>query len=117
MKNRVSSAYLSPVDAQTKKSAISFVRLAFSAVIALVVGTFFMGSAVAVQEAKKAEALDWTQWILCNVAPDPSKEIYQISQTSDLQYQLRSKSTMNGEIAEVNHGLNWILNLFGPGYD
>lgn len=117
MNNRVSSAYLSPADHQTRKSAISFVRLAFSAVIALVVGTFFMGTAVAVQEAKKAEALDWTQWILCNVAPDPSKEIYQISQTSDLQYQLRSKSTMNGKVAEVDQGLNWILNLFGPGYN
>jgi len=116
MKKYASSTYLNPSTTYSKRSAVSGVKLFASMMIAVILGTFFLGSAVAAQQAKEAEAVDWTQWILCNVAPDPSKQLYQYSQTSDFWYEIRSKSTMNGDIAEVDQGLNWLLNLFGPGF-
>lgn len=116
MKLNDSSSYLTPSIKTSKKGVFNGVKLIASALIAMVLGTFFLGSAVAAEQSKKADALDWTQWIMCEVAPDPSKQLYQYSQSSDFWYEIRSKSTMNGNIADVETGLNWVLNLFGPGF-
>lgn len=116
MKND-SSQYLSSASSVSQKSPFTFVKFIASVLVALVLGVFFAGSAVSVAKVKEAEAFDWTQWIMCEVMPDPSKQLYQYSQSSDMQYQLRSKSTMNSGVADVDSGLNWILDLFGPGFE
>lgn len=115
MKNN-SSHYISSNSTVSQKSPLTVFKFVATMLMTLVLGTFFAGSAVSVARMKEAEALDWTQWIMCEVLPDPSKELYQYSQSSDMQYQLRSKSTMNSGVADVESGLNWILNLFGPGF-
>lgn len=52
-------------------------------------------------------------WIACDVMPDPSPELYQLSQSHDLAFQLRSKSTLYGGITDVDKDLNWILEASG----
>lgn len=116
MKKNASSAYLTTQSAVSGRGFGRGVKLLCSTIIAVILGTMFLGTAVAAQQTKKAEAIDWVQWIMCSVAPDPSKDLYQYSQSSDLWYQLRSKSTMNGGVSDVETGLNWVLNLFGPGF-
>lgn len=117
MSKNNSSQYLTAPSHTPYKSPFTLVKLMASVMVAVILGVFFAGSAVSAATVKEAEALDWTQWIMCSVAPDPSKQLYQYSQSSDMQYQLRSKSTMNSGVADVSSGLNWILDLFGPGFE
>ena len=112
-----SSQYLSTASSTAQKNPFTFFKFVASILATVVLGVFFASSAVSVAKVKEAEAFDWNQWIMCEVLPDPSKQLYQYSQSSDMQYQLRSKSTMNSGVADVDSGLNWILDLFGPGFE
>ena len=86
-------------------------------VVSTIMVTLFMlmvvfsgvSSVVSKQEKQQAQAGDWTQWIMCEVLPESAKELYQFSQSKDLQFHLRSKSAVTGGIDEVDGGLNWIL--------
>lgn len=94
------------------KKGRGFVSLILAVMVAL------MGTGVLsiVANAKKAEAFDVTQFVMCDVLPDPSKQIYQFTQSDDMHFMFRSKSSVVAGKSDVEIGLNWILDLFGPGY-
>lgn len=58
-----------------------------------------------------AVAADPIEWIACNAFSDdsPAQAIYQITQTSDLQFQLFSKSYVGAGANDVRGGMNMIL--------
>lgn len=89
-------------------------------ILSVFVATFIALSGTLVafsKDDKSAEAFDATQWAMCYFGDDSIPgTIYQYSQSSDLQFGLRSKSSITGGVDDVETGLNWILDLFGPGF-
>lgn len=70
-----------------------------------------------VASADEGEGLDPVRWASCVWGDDSlPATIYQVTQSSDLQFQTRSKSTMNFGTDRVDNGLNGIMQLFGPDY-
>lgn len=67
--------------------------------------------------AQTAQAFDLTQWGMCYFGKDSIPGMmYQYTQSTDMQFALRSKSSITGGVDNVETGLNWILDLFGPGF-
>lgn len=70
-----------------------------------------------VASAEEDEGLDPVRWAACVWGEDSlPATIYQVTQSSDLQFETRSKSTMNFGTDRVDNGLNGIMQLFGPDY-
>lgn len=73
--------------------------------------------ASAEKPAQTAQAFDVTQWGMCFFGKDSIPGMmYQYTQSTDMQFALRSKSTVASGTDNVESGLNWILDLFGPGF-
>lgn len=90
-------------------------------VIALLAGVFGSLTAPFVAQAstKEAHAFDITQYVACEVLKDVEgvKEIYQFTQTSDLQFEFLSKSAVGSGQDKVDQGLNNIIGFFNGGFD
>lgn len=70
-----------------------------------------------VASADGDEGFDPIRWGMCVWGEDSlPATIYQVTQSSDLQFETRSKSTMNFGTDRVDNGLNGIMQLFGPSY-
>lgn len=115
MKKSEGSNYLSSDD-KIKKINVSKFKFFVSLIFVFFITVIGSMTSVVSAHQQKAEAFDWTKWIMCSVMPDPSKQIYQWTQTSDPYFKFRSKSSISGGIDNVEGGLNWILNNFGPGF-
>lgn len=95
-----------------------------SAFLQIIVATFLAvfiglggGLAAIAKNSRTAEASDVIQWAMCYFGKDSIPgQIYQNTQTSDLQFMFRSKSSVTAGVDDVDSGLNAILNVFGPGY-
>ena len=93
-----------------KKNPLSVLLLSF---FAMAIALTTIAGGVSTHNAKKAEAFDWSQWIMCSVLPEPADMIYQITQTSDLQFMARSKSAMAFSADSVDSSFNWLLEVSG----
>lgn len=95
-----------------------------SALLQIVLATFlaiFIGSsgalAATANSSRTAEASDVIQWAMCYFGEDSIPgQIYQNTQSSDLQFTFRSKSSITSGVDDVDGGLNSILDIFGPGF-
>lgn len=96
------------------KSRTGLAHRSFGKLIALVLVSITLfgltGFAASSAQPTKAEAFDPIQWLACrfddNALP---RVVYQITQTSDLQFQLFSKSYVGTGSDDVRSGLNSIL--------
>lgn len=88
--------------------------MTFMAVFFVVVASV-AGGLSAEYRRQQVEAIDWTQWLMCEVLPESAKEVYQYANSKDLQFNLRSKSAVTSGIDDVDQGLNWLLE--GTGSD
>lgn len=66
---------------------------------------------------QKAEAFDLINWVMCKFGEDTApgkvyRAMYKVTQTSDLQYQVFSKSSLNSGIDDVRTGMNSTFSLF-----
>lgn len=104
----------SSVGTTRRKSA--FVKIIIATFLALFIGT--SGALAATAKAPRtAEASDVIQWAMCYFGEDSIPgQIYQNTQSSDLQFMFRSKSSITSGVDDVDSGLNAILDIFGPGY-
>lgn len=111
----MNSTYISSKD-RIKKPKPSFARIIAATFIAVFFATFGIFASTSKVETK-AEAFDAVQWAMCYFGTDsiPGR-VYQSAQSSDLQFALRSKSSITGGVSDVESGLNWILDVFGPGF-
>lgn len=89
-----------------KRTIVATVMVMLSVLMLTFAG---LSTAVNVREKQQVQAGDWTQWLMCEVLPESAKELYQFSQSKDLQFHLRSKSAITGGIDDVDGGLNWML--------
>lgn len=109
------SAYLNSKQiAYTKKPAgiyFSWARrkLVFAIVLFSVFVSVFSGVTTFKGGPKEANA-DPVQFLACNFGPI-AKMIYQYTQTSDLQFELFSKSRTGGSMEDVSAGFNGILDF------
>lgn len=87
-----------------------------SMVLATLIAFVGAGTLAVATIADKADAFDVTQWVMCEILPAPAPALYQFSQSDDLLFLLRSKSSVTSGSSDVEVGLNWILDLFGPGF-
>lgn len=92
------------------------VKVSVSIILAFLVALVGTGVLAIAANAKKAEAFDVTRYVMCDVLPDPAPQFYQSTQSDDMHFLTRSKSAITGGNNDVEIGLNWILDLFGPGY-
>lgn len=99
-----------------RKSGGNKVKLAVSLTLALFMAFMVVVSSLVSVQTKKAEALDVTHWVLCSILPDPAPLLYQYSQSDDIPFLLRSKSVISAGSSDVETGLNWVLDNFGPGF-
>ena len=72
-----------------RRTIVATVMVVLSAFMIAFAG---LSTAVNVREKQQVQAGDWTQWLMCEVLPESAKELYQFSQSKDLQFHLRSKS-------------------------
>ena len=89
-----------------RRTIVATVMVVLSAFMIAFAG---LSAAVNAHEKQQVQAGDWTQWLMCEVLPESAKELYQFSQSKDLQFHLRSKSAITGGIDDVDGGLNWML--------
>jgi hypothetical protein len=111
--NKASYIDSSRTVARTSKNSLKIITTLIATTLLGVLG---LSSFLTVHNAKKAEAFDITQWVMCDVLPEPAATAYQWAQTSDIPFLFRSKSAVTSGNDNVETGLNWILNLFGPGF-
>lgn len=104
----------SSVSTTRRKSA--FLKIIIATFLAIFIGTSGALAATA-KTPRTAEASDVIQWAMCYFGEEsiPAK-LYQNTQSSDLQFLLRSKSSITSGVSDVDSGLNSILDLFGPGF-
>lgn len=102
---------------KNKNKKINFKFLS-SLIFTLIIGiTFLAGSYTSQKEAERAEAFDLTQWFMCLFGEDSvPAEIYQVTQTSDLQFETYSRSAISSGIDNVDSGLNWALGFLGSDF-
>jgi hypothetical protein len=109
------SSYITSAQKTTKGKPIALM-LIVSLIMAIFVG-LTGGAAAASKDDKSVEAFDAVQWAMCYFGNDSLPGMmYQYTQTSDLQFATRSKSSVTGGVDNVDGGLNAILNVFGPGF-
>lgn len=108
------SSYLSPNTSMTKPVKINKVfQSLVMAGMAIIVMLIFSVSGVTAGKKQEAEAVDWTQWIMCTKLYEPGQMIYQWTESADIPFLLRSKSASAGSGADVTRGLNWLLEVSG----
>lgn len=117
------SNYLSVNNAKISKK-FNFGKFLISFSLLLVLFVSFFGSAfvsyikyeepVVKQAEAEEEPFDLVNWFFCRWGEDSLPRLmYNGTQTSDLEYELYSKSSLNSGIGKVDGGWNGILNLFG----
>jgi hypothetical protein len=96
-----------------RKLFLAIVTFALAAIVGLLsVGTAIVSTQE--QKASQAQAFDPYQWFMCFWGKDSIPTmIYQYTQTSDLQYMVYSKSSINLGLDKVDQGLNAPLDFFG----
>jgi hypothetical protein len=111
----VNASYItSSVSTTRRKSA--FLKIIIATFLAIFIGTSGFLAANA-KSSRTAEASDVIQWAMCYFGKDSVPAmLYQNTQSSDLQFLLRSKSSITSGVNDVDGGLNMILDIFGPGY-
>lgn len=111
---------ITSVSTKVVSSPRSFVRSALLSTIALAVALLFLAAGplkAASVHADEKEGFDPIRWSMCVWGDDSlPATMYQVTQSSDLQFETRSKSTMNFGTDRVDNGLNAIMQLFGPDY-
>lgn len=92
-------------------------RAVASLLLALLVLCATMTTALMARSPQKAEAFDVTRFVMCDMYGKDSlpANMYQATQTADIPFMLRSKSTMNTGTDRVDSGLNMLLDI--TGYD
>lgn len=105
--------YISTPEKQKKNSTLRLMMSVFSSIFVMIIA---ISGIIGIHSEKKAEALDLSQWVMCSVLPSPADTIYQWTETSDLPYALRSKSAVNSGYDDIDSGLNWLLDISGPGF-
>lgn len=110
-----SSAYIKTPN-YSMKPKVPKIRGFVTLLLAVLVAIMGTGILAISANLKKAEALDVPQYVMCDVLPDPAPMLYQMVQSDDMNFMLRSKSVVSAGSSDVEIGLNWILGLFGPGY-
>lgn len=63
----------------------------------------------------QASGYEWTRFLMCDVFPEPADKIYQYTNTTDLNFMIRSKSALTGGVDGITNGLNWFLEATNPG--
>lgn len=104
-----------------KASPRSLLRVSFTGLVALALALVVLMAAPLkagnTVSADEDDGFDPVRWAMCVWGDDSlPANIYQVTQSSDLQFQTRSKSTMNFGTDRVDNGLNAIMQLFGPDY-
>lgn len=111
----MNSTYITSKPRTTRQRPAAFKALA-ATFVAVLFGCLAVFSSFSTDN-RKAEAFDSVQWAMCYFGSDSIPGmIYQSTQSSDLQFALRSKSSITSGIGDVESGLNWILDVFGPGF-
>lgn len=78
----------------------------------------FIGISGLSSATQKAHAFDVTKWVACSWGDDSvMAKAYEYSTTDELNFMLRSKSTINFGISDVDKGFNLILGIFSPDYN
>lgn len=65
---------------------------------------------------QEADAMDFPQWFMCSVLPEPANMVYQWTQTSDLQFLTRSKSAVTSGVDRIDNIFNRMLSLNDDDY-
>ena len=113
MSNKTS--YMTSVSATTNPNKIrhTFTGFLLGSMAVLVVLLSTVGG-ISVANSQKAEAFDIDQWIMCSLIGDETaKTIYQMTQTADIPFILRSKSAVSSGVSNVGSGFNWLLEVSG----
>lgn len=109
------ASYITSSAGTTRKKS-AFLQIFIATFLAIFIGVSGALAANA-KTSRTAEASDAIQWAMCYFGADSIPgQIYQNTQTSDLQFLLRSKSSITSGVNDVDGGLNAILDLFGPGF-
>lgn len=111
----MNASYITSSAGTTRRKS-AFLQILIATFLAVFIGVSGSLAATA-KNSRTAEASDAIQWAMCYFGKDSIPgQIYQNTQTSDLQFMFRSKSTITAGVDDVDSGLNSILNIFGPGY-
>jgi hypothetical protein len=111
----VNASYITSGAGTTRRKS-AFLKIIIATFLALFIGTSGALAANA-KSSRTAEASDVIQWAMCYFGEDSIPgQIYQNTQSSDLQFMFRSKSSITSGVDDVDSGLNAILDIFGPGY-
>lgn len=90
----------------------------FTLTIALFIGFGGVLTSYNQSQVEKAQGFDTVQFIMCMWGDDSiPQQMYQVTQSSDLQFQLRSRSAMTFGIDDVDTGLNWLLQASGSTFN
>lgn len=111
----MNASYISSSVSTTRRKS-AFLKIIIATFLAIFIGT---GGALAAtaKTSNTAQASDVIQWAMCYFGKDSLPGIvYQDTQSSDLQFLLRSKSSITSGVSDVDGGLNAVLDLFGPGF-
>lgn len=114
--------YLSDSSKATSASAFgtrSMLKVIITTALASVILLVSLLSAFTQSQKTLAEdeSTDPVQWVMCFWGDDSIPAgIYQATQSSDVQFQTMSKSTMNFGTDRIDNGLNGILEIFGPSF-
>jgi hypothetical protein len=111
----VNASYITSSAGTTRRKS-AFLQILVATFLAVFIGLSGALAATA-KSSRTAEASDVIQWAMCYFGEDSIPgQIYQNTQTSDLQFLLRSKSSITSGVDDVDSGLNAILDIFGPGF-
>ena len=110
------ATYMTSQSQKTRTGRRSFIGASLGLVAVFVAIMSSIVGIVSIDTNKKAEAFDITQWIMCSVLPDPSKMLYQFSQTSDLEFMTRSKSVISSGVTKIDGTLNSLIAASGDSF-
>lgn len=111
----MNASYITSSTGTTRRKS-AFLKIIIATFLALFIGTSGALAATA-KSSRTAEASDVIQWAMCYFGEDSIPgQIYQNTQSSNLQFIFRSKSSITSGVDDVDSGLNAILDIFGPGY-
>lgn len=114
MRKQLGTGYVSTAAAATSAPVSRTLRGAATVLFALVALMLALGSTVASTATMKAEAFDPVKFVACFFGEDSMPaNIYQLTQSSDMQFAFLSKSHAGSGEDDVAGGLNWALELSG----